>query len=758
MSIVLIDNYDSFTYNLYQLLSMIAADDVRVLRNDDRKGWEEIQRDTLDAVVISPGPGRPEVPADFGISSCGLEAGVPVLGVCLGLQGMCYTEGGTVDLAPEPYHGRTSPVIHDGSELFAGIPSPLRVVRYHSLVVSEVPPAFHVTAWTETQDGRRLVMAVRHRMRPVWGVQFHPESIFTEYGQRIVENFVTLSGARRKPGRIAPSAVSVRTLPVRRVDTHRNGLPEVGKTGRAGSAPAAPDGQVRAEDGGMTLMWHEHQGIPDAETTYERLFAVGDRAFWLDSSAVIRGLSRLSVLGGAGPAAEYVTAVATKGVDVQAADGSTRHHDCSIFDYLESELRKRRIPAASLPFDFNLGYVGYLGYELKAECGGDAAHDSDIPDAALIFCDRAVVIDHEAERTYSLTLVKNGAEECGRRWLDNARMVLAGAGTTARGPASPAARVELDVTLRSSPAEYARLVRECLSEIRQGETYEVCLTNTITTRRPPDPWETYRDLRRRNPAPYGALLRFPDVQVLSASPERFLRIDRDGRVEAKPIKGTRPRGQTREEDEALAAELRCSEKDRAENLMIVDLLRNDLGKVSETGSVHVPVIFDVEAYATVHQLVTTVRSRLRAGVSPVACVRAAFPGGSMTGAPKRRTMQIIDRLEGASRGVYSGALGYFALSGAVDLSIVIRTIVVAGESARVGAGGAVVALSDPDDEVAEMQLKARASLDALRATADAADMRLVTASGAPSHPAADQTPSGLPFAPWPGKDHQEASR
>jgi para-aminobenzoate synthetase len=146
-------------------------------------------------------------------------------------------------------------------------------------------------------------------------------------------------------------------------------------------------------------MWHEHQGIPDAETTYERLFAVGDRAFWLDSSAVIRGLSRLSVLGGAGPAAEYVTAVATKGVDVQAADGSMRHHDCSIFDYLESELRKRRIPAASLPFDFNLGYVGYLGYELKAECGGDAAHDSDIPDAALIFCDRAVVIDHEAERT-----------------------------------------------------------------------------------------------------------------------------------------------------------------------------------------------------------------------------------------------------------------------------------------------------------------------------------------------------------------------
>src|ERR1700729_3789311 len=142
LPIVLIDNYDSFTYNLYQLISMIVADDVKVVRNDDIDGWEEARRNGVDAVVISPGPGRPEVPEDFGISSCGLEAGVPVLGICLGLQGMCYAEGGRVDIAPEAYHGRTSMVTHDGSELFAGIPSPFRVVRYHSLVGGEGPSTF----------------------------------------------------------------------------------------------------------------------------------------------------------------------------------------------------------------------------------------------------------------------------------------------------------------------------------------------------------------------------------------------------------------------------------------------------------------------------------------------------------------------------------------------------------------------------------------------------------------------------------------
>ena len=231
-----------------------------------------------------------------------------------------------------------------------------------------------------------------------------------------------------------------------------------------------------------------------------------------------------------------------------------------------------------------------------------------------------------------------------------------------------------------------------------------------------DPLNTYRALRANNPAPYATFLQFDELAVLSSSPERFITVDSNGLVESKPIKGTRKRGATPDEDEALYQDLRSNEKDRSENLMIVDLLRNDIGMVSDVGSVHVANMFAVESYATVHQLVSTVRGKLRKGTSAVKCVQAAFPGGSMTGAPKVRTMEIIDRLENGPRGVYSGGIGFFGLNGSADLSITIRTIVVTPEDVSVGVGGAIVALSDPQEEVEEMLLKSRATVKALAET------------------------------------------
>ena len=309
-------------------------------------------------------------------------------------------------------------------------------------------------------------------------------------------------------------------------------------------------------------------------------------------------------------------------------------------------------------------------------------------------------------------------------------------------PDRSATRGQADFYLSRSHDRYLEDIRRCKEYLRDGETYEVCLTNKIRTELVAEPLSLYRRLRRINPAPFAALLRFGDVAVLSSSPERFLSIGRDRWVEAKPIKGTAPRGRTPEEDRRLSADLRTSEKNRAENLMITDLLRNDLGIVCETGTVHVPHLMEVESYETVHQLVSTVRGRLRDGLGAADCVRACFPGGSMTGAPKKRTMEIIDELEQEPRGVYAGAIGYLGLSGGCDLNVVIRTIVTDGVTTTIGAGGAIVAQSDPEDEYQEMLLKARALMSAIEAL-DSRALRVCRASAEPPKPFPRAATTGL---------------
>ena len=395
--------------------------------------------------------------------------------------------------------------------------------------------------------------------------------------------------------------------------------------------------------------------------------------------------------------------------------GASRVHTETLFAYLSRELARLHTESPELPFDLNGGFVGYLGYELKADCGAVAAHEAQLPDAFVLLADRLVVIDHAMEQTHVLALSDGCADG-----VANAEAWLSA--TAARLDDLPAldeplmldhAETALAFAPRRGREHYLANIETCKRLLEAGESYEICLTNTLTLPSLGDPFELYRVLRRVNPAPYSAYLRMREGTVLSSSPERFLRASRDRTIETKPIKGTARRHADPAADGAARDALARSPKDRAEHLMIVDLLRNDLGLVSEIGSVHVPKLMDVESYETVHQLVSTIRGRLRTDVDVVDAIRATFPGGSMTGAPKLRTMEIIDALEGAPRGVYAGALGYLALNGTADLSIVIRTLVATSSGATIGTGGAIVMLSEAEDEYDEMLLKAQPLLDAV---------------------------------------------
>ncbi|MFD8493634.1 aminodeoxychorismate synthase component I [Amycolatopsis sp. NPDC059657] len=691
MRTLLIDNYDSFTYNLYQLLGEVNGQAPDVVRNDAEFSGIDFSR--YDGVVISPGPGSPDRERDFGVSARTiLESGLPVLGVCLGHQGIVHLFGGTVDHAPEPMHGRVWPVVHTGADIFEGLPSPYNVVRYHSLAATKVPAELEEIAWT--RDG--IVMGVRHRELPIWGVQFHPESISSEFGRELLANFRDLALSANPP---VAAAAETRPEPAQTV---------------AEPAPAAY--QVHVRKLGV---------LPDAEAAYRALFADNEHSFWLDSSSIIEGLSRFSFIGdGSGPLAEYVTFRNSEAaVTVRTATGVERVEQ-PFFEYLDEQLRDRVVPVPEgLPFEFNLGYVGYLGYELKAEAGASHEYNPDEPDAAVLFADRMLAIDHVEKTAYLLALSKEDSSDA-VSWLAatgdrlfglTEPVVEAVAKPKLVGMADPESHQI--ILPRHDKDAYLKRINECFQEIRDGESYEICLTNHIELDAKIDPLTTYSYLRQISPVPYGALLDFPGVAVLSASPERFVSIGTDRGVEAKPIKGTRPRGATPAEDEALRQDLLSNEKDQAENLMIVDLLRNDLNIVSEIGSVHVPKLFDVETYAPVHQLVSTIRGTLRAEESVVGCVRATFPGGSMTGAPKLRTLEIIDRLEEGPRGVYSGAIGWFSLAGAVDLNIVIRTLVATENKLSFGVGGAVIALSDAEEEFEETSVKSRAMITAVLETA-----------------------------------------
>jgi anthranilate/para-aminobenzoate synthase component I len=371
--------------------------------------------------------------------------------------------------------------------------------------------------------------------------------------------------------------------------------------------------------------------------------------------------------------------------------------DADVLATLSATIPAPSATASASP-SFQLGWVGWLGYELRGETMHEPVPPHPLPTAALMWVERAIAFDHATGEVTLLSLTGDDTD-----WAFDGV------------PLAPVEPRAATATWRYTDDEYLAMVAACQDAIAAGDAYQLCLTSEVAVDVRPDPFQTYLALRESSPSHHGGLVVTGETALLSATPEQFLTVTPSGRVSSSPIKGTRKRSSDPVEDTALAAELLASDKERAENLMIVDLMRNDIGRVSSVGSVIVSQLLAVESYSHVHQLVSTIEGQLADGLTAVDAVAATFPAGSMTGAPKLSATRILAALEQRPRGIYSGAFGYFSLDGSVDLAMVIRSIVITPDGANIGAGGGITALSVPEEELAEVKLKAAALLRVLGA-------------------------------------------
>ncbi|PCJ32403.1 MAG: aminodeoxychorismate synthase, component I [Gammaproteobacteria bacterium] len=421
---------------------------------------------------------------------------------------------------------------------------------------------------------------------------------------------------------------------------------------------------------------------------------------FLDSAQVSPETGRYDIQA----AAPYITLTTVGKNTLITQAGDSELSDDDPFSLLQAIL-KENTPAQTSDLPFCGGALGYFAYDLgrlieSIPCQSlDAEH---IPDMIMGVYDWAIVTDHQLQRCWLASYAMN--PDTHNEWDDLVSLL-----SNINSEKEPTSfKVTGDLTCNLNRQQYQIAFDKIQHYIHEGDCYQVNLAKRFEITAEGDPWFAYQLLRQQNSAPFSCYFSTPHVSILSSSPERLLKVD-DNYVETKPIKGTRPRDLTDPvRDKALADELQASEKDQAENLMIVDLLRNDIGKVCVPGSISVPKPFELESFATVHHLVSTITGTLAADHDAVSLIRACFPGGSITGAPKLRSMEIIEELEPNRRGIYCGSIAYIGFDGKMDSNITIRTLIYSDNSLRFWAGGGIVADSNVDDEFQEIDDKAAA--------------------------------------------------
>ncbi|MCS1352030.1 aminodeoxychorismate synthase component I [Mechercharimyces sp. CAU 1602] len=465
----------------------------------------------------------------------------------------------------------------------------------------------------------------------------------------------------------------------------------------------------------MQLFIEEYPHDIDLESLFAACYGEQPYSFWLDGNDDERG--RYSYMGGdpffiLESWGERYRLRNMRSGEVNDGEGDPFSSVQQILEQLQVD----HIESDNEEIPFLAGGVGYFSFENKSfaePVTQTRENGEDIPDSCWIFVDKMLIYDRKERRTWlskwqlqeeSVQEARDALKAFRQGIFEQHEFRLASLTETWDAGSLQHWADQLEVQMEDK-IHYREKLRRIQEHIGRGDIYQACYTYPVRTLLQADSWTLYRILRQLNPAPFSAYLRLNGVEVLSSSPERLLRCYQDGRMVSSPIKGTRPRGKSIEEDEILRFQLGHHEKDRAENVMIVDLVRNDFGKIATTGSVSVPQLLEVETYATVHQLVSTVEAKLQAGLNPLDAVRAVFPGGSMTGAPKIRALEILAELESSPRGIYAGGLGYCDVRGGLDLCMVIRTIICQKGMATFHVGGGIVADSDIEAEFCETEDK-----------------------------------------------------
>ena len=525
-------------------------------------------------------------------------------------------------------------------------------------------------------------MGIRHKIHPIEGIQFHPEAILTQSGHHLLKN--ALLNARTWLQQQTPSPWIVKPL----------------------SVSISPCRLFSA--------------LKDAPSP-----------FFLDSGDDYKELGRYSYMG----ASPFLEASAYPD-HLELSQKNCRQPEIIPLNRSESltflNNSQSKYHVLHSPFPFSGGAVGFFSYDLKNELetlSNDTSDDLFLPLWRFAWYDGIVIYDHFQDK-YWITAC--GIDEFGTCDADLAQIRIESLEQIFYSyvpdqhdePEDLLSMTDLPnsafapITPSVSHDQYLIDLQRVIDYIYAGDIYQANLTQRFSMPWVGDCWNLYSQLHRQNPAPFAAFLPYSDFQILSSSPERFIRIQTDGKIETRPIKGTRPRGKSPAEDQTLALELQNSSKDRAELTMIIDLERNDLGRICEFGTVKVTDLIKLEKYPTVWHLASTVTGQLKQGLKPSAIIQAVFPGGSITGAPKIRAMEIIEELELYKRGLYTGSIGYMGFDGAWDFNIVIRTILLKKGKAYVHVGGGIVADSIPESEYIETLDKAKALFKVLKGRLD----------------------------------------